>query len=590
MGGNNFMFTKKQKWILVMIISLVLIFVMRLNGIDFRRNIGEINGDKSGTIADKNDINVDDALKDISKDKINQIIQGMSLEEKIGQMIMVSFQSDQIDEFIGDKKIGGYILFSHNIQNYDQVRELTRKINEKSKQSLVAPSFIAIDQEGGIVSRLDSIFHPFPGNMALGAVRDIELAYKQGKITGKMLSYLGINLNLAPVVDVNTNPENPVIGTRSFGENPEKIAEMATAFVLGQRSTKTISCIKHFPGHGNTDKDSHFELPTIYSCEKTVRSVDMMPFERLIEEIQIEMIMTAHIKVPSLDKEYPATLSRKILTDELRGRMGFDGVIITDDIGSMKAITLLMGTEVAAVKSIKAGADIILLVTTAEKIESTIDNIVVAVNSGEISEVRIDESVRRILELKQRFDLSHEEAVKEEISHSSLYEITRVHSNRVSKRAITQISNERGQIPIDDVKTLLLFHTPIKYKDSLIRDSEGLVKHIGKNLSNFDVLFIEDEDDANMIIEKSLTYDTTILFSSKRSSRWSDLFELLSHFRNKNNFILVSIAEPYESVIIGGFPTQIAVYSNQITSISNSIRAIRGEIEMKSNHHQLHFE
>ncbi|MBN4069576.1 beta-N-acetylhexosaminidase [bacterium AH-315-G05] len=378
---------------------------------------------------------VEENKQDETDLKIKNLINNMTIEEKIGQMIMVSFYEHQIHEFISNKRIGGFILFSNNVHAPMQTRELTGKIDEITKIYLDVPPFIAIDQEGGKVSRIDSIFPSFENNRVLGNIDDSELSKEQGLLIGEALSYLGVNLNFAPVVDVNTNENNPVIGVRAFGENAEIVSKMANAFVNGQRKNLVISCIKHFPGHGNVMKDSHFELPTNYRDISEVREIDISPFKYLINESDIGMIMTAHVKVPSMDTEQPATLSRKILTGELRDRLGFEGVIITDDIGSMEAITSLMKTEEAAVKAIEAGVDIVLLVTTLEQVEKTIEYILYSIKNGVITEERIDESLYRILRLKYRYGFFSEKEVTITHRYEELYKRIKEHAENVRKRA-----------------------------------------------------------------------------------------------------------------------------------------------------------
>ncbi|MGV8146664.1 MAG: beta-N-acetylhexosaminidase [Alkaliphilus sp.] len=366
--------------------------------------------------------------------RIWNLINSMTIEEKIGQMMMVSFNENQVHEFISNKKIGGFILFSKNIHTPKQVQELTEKINEKSKKYLQVPSFIAIDQEGGKVSRIDNIFPSFMNNRLLGDIGSEELSRKQGELIGEVLSYLGLNLNFAPVVDVNTKEDNPVIGVRAFGDNPAIVFKMAAAFIEGQRKNSIISGTKHFPGHGNVNKDSHFELPTNYRNLHEVREIDIMPFKYLIDESDIGMIMTAHVKVPSMDEEYPATLSQKIIQGELRDRLGFDRVIVTDDIGSMEAITSLMKTEEAAVKAIEAGVDIVLLVTTPEQVEKTLEHILNSIKNGVITEERIDESLYRILRLKYRYGFFNEKEKAVTHTYDELHKRIKEHTENVRKR------------------------------------------------------------------------------------------------------------------------------------------------------------
>src|SRR5699024_6508054 len=235
----------------------------------------------------------------------------------------------------------------------------------------------------------------FPGNMALGATRSEAYAAESAGILGKELSSLGINMNYAPVADVNINPANPVIGVRSFGENPDLVSRLTVAQVNAYQEENVIASAKHFPGHGDTDVDSHYGLPIINHDLETLHEVDLKPFKAAIEA-GIDSIMTAHIVVPALDDSgLPATLSKPILTDLLREEMGFEGLIITDSLGMSGAN--VVPEDRVAIEAFKAGNDVLL---NPPDVELAYNSMMEAVESGEISEERVDESVYRILEAK----------------------------------------------------------------------------------------------------------------------------------------------------------------------------------------------
>lgn len=346
-------------------------------------------------------------------DLIGNATRHMSMEEKVGQMLMPDFRNwkgqnvtvmnDEIAQLVKDYHLGGVILFRENTVTADQTTRLVSAYQEAAeKYGLI----ISIDQEGGIVTRLQT-GTDFPGNMALGATRSEELAEKVGKAIGEELKALGINMNFGPVLDVNNNPDNPVIGVRSFSEDPELVANLGNAYIKGLHETGTAATSKHFPGHGDTATDSHVGLPSVPHDLDRLKEVELYPFQQAMDT-GIDAIMTAHVTFPKIDDTtaiskkdgtevaVPGTLSHKILTGLVREEMGFKGVIVTDAM-NMGAIADHFGPVDAAIRAVNAGADILLMPVG---IVDVANGLYDAVNSGEISEDRLEQSVERILTLK----------------------------------------------------------------------------------------------------------------------------------------------------------------------------------------------
>ncbi len=290
---------------------------------------------------------------------------------------------------------GGVILFKKNIQTRDQVRALTDDL-----KSVLGPELlIAIDQEGGGVLRTSDL--PFaPSAMNLGAANDVENARAVGALIARGLRAMGINWNFAPVMDVNNNPQNPVIADRSFGENPKRVAELALAYADGLMSEGVAPCAKHFPGHGDTFQDSHHDLPTVARTLESLEEFEFVPF-RAAAAAQLPAIMTAHIVYPAIDPDLPATLSRKILTGLLRER-GFEGVIVTDSMG-MSAIDQNWGRGEAAVMSLLAGSDMVEALGSLPSQIASIEALESAEKDGTIPAARIAASVARLRDLARRF-------------------------------------------------------------------------------------------------------------------------------------------------------------------------------------------
>ena len=291
-----------------------------------------------------------------------------------------------------DRGLGGVVLFAWNVESREQLGALTAALRSERADVLVA-----IDEEGGDVTRLEAATgSSYPGNAALGAVDDVELTEQVAAAMGAELSAVGVNVDLAPVADVNTNPENPVIGIRSFGADGELTARHVAAFVRGLQGSGVAACAKHFPGHGDTSEDSHHELPVVESIENAA----LLPFRAAIEA-DAQAIMTAHIVVRALG-DTPATMSREILHRLLREELGYDGLVMTDAL-EMRAISGTVGVEEGAVRAIAAGADALCLGHDLfeESVQSVCDALVGAVRSGRLEEARLAEAAGRVRRMSE---------------------------------------------------------------------------------------------------------------------------------------------------------------------------------------------
>jgi beta-N-acetylhexosaminidase len=402
-----------------------------------------------------------------------KLISKMSLEEKIGQMFQVGFSGAEItsgiSEMIRDYHVGGIIYFRRNIKSLRQVFKLSNELQAISiNQRVGLPLMISTDQEGGIVHRLIGGTH-FPGSMVLGATKNTELAERMGQAIAKELETVGINMNFAPVLDVNCNSLNPVIGVRSFGEDPFWVAKLGVAFIKGVQAEGVIACGKHFPGHGDTVADSHLTLPVVKHDRNHLEKVEFYPFMQAIQA-GVDSIMTAHICFPSIEpkEDIPATLSYNVLTNLLRKELGYRGIIITDCM-EMKAIADGFGISEGAIMSIKAGSDIVLVSHSINKQKQAIEMVVEAVRKGEISEERINQSLLRILQLKKkRICLksiigSDYQKIDKKMDEELAYQI--------AKKGVTLVKDESNLIPIDllNSKKILVLDFSLKCS-SLVED------------------------------------------------------------------------------------------------------------------------
>ena len=334
----------------------------------------------------------------------------MTSREKIGQLFMVGFMGTSVTpdlaSFIREYKPGGVILFSRNLESVQQIVELTNELQRCSPQS---PLLISIDQEGGRVSRLPKGFTIFPPCDLLGRCNSSELTYAAAATIAKELKAVGINMNMAPVLDVNSNPDNPVIGDRAFGSAPDLVSELGLVTASGLQDNKVIACGKHFPGHGDTNADSHKELPVVEASRERLEAVEFPPFRRAAAA-GIATMMTAHVLYKALDEQLPATLSPAIVTNLLRHEMQYDGVVLTDDL-EMHAIVDHYGPGDAAVRAFQAGCDMLLICKEREREVAAFEAIERAVASTTIDTSRLDQSVARIQRLKQRYVLPYKPAI-----------------------------------------------------------------------------------------------------------------------------------------------------------------------------------
>lgn len=340
-------------------------------------------------------------------DPVKQKLNNMTLDEKIGQLIIAGIDDYTNNEhskaLINSYHVGGFILFGRNIKNADQLLELINSLKEINSSNNKIPILLGVDEEGGRVSRMPSEFVRLPSNGAIGQVNNSNFSYKIGEILGQEIKSFGLNVDFAPVLDVNSNPKNPVIGDRSFGSSPSLVSKLGLQTMKGIQSQNIIPVVKHFPGHGDTSIDSHVGLPIVYNDMKRLDSLELIPFSDAIQN-GADMVMVAHILLPKIDSNNPASFSKTIITDILRKSMNFNGVVITDDM-TMGAIVKNYNIGEASVNSLNAGSDIILVCHDFDKEVTVLNAIKNSVAKGTLSEESINEKVYRILKLKEKYNL-----------------------------------------------------------------------------------------------------------------------------------------------------------------------------------------
>lgn len=337
---------------------------------------------------------------------INLIINGMSLEQKLGQMMIVQFvgpsYSLELSTMVSQYNVGAVLIFSanQNIHDKAQLKDLIQQMQANSS----IPMAVAIDQEGGYVDRLATLDGPRPSEAKIGASGNPSKATAAGVQDAQDLASYGINLNLAPVVDV-TNVYNAQLDTRTYGNNPALVTQMASAYLQGlQKSGKVLGTLKHFPGLGDVAVDPHIGVPRLTRSLDNLNSIDWTPYRTLIQQGNVHAIMVTHELVTAVDPTTPSSLSRKVVTGVLRQQLGFQGVIMTDSL-TMEGILAYATASQAAAMAVEAGADLLMGASTPSDVASMIDGIKQAINNGDISQQQIDDSVRRILTMKYNMGL-----------------------------------------------------------------------------------------------------------------------------------------------------------------------------------------
>lgn len=375
------------------------------------------NGNSNDRSDDQTDGHSDHQVEELIMEQIAK----MTLEQKIGQLFIVGMEGTSVSEqtrtLVNEYHIGGMIAYGKNIENAAQTLALLNELKQANESNPV-PLFLTIDQEGGSVSRLPNEIATFPASAEIGRMNDEQFAFQIGQLLGEAAAAFGFNMNYAPVLDINSNPQNPVIGERSYGADADLVTKMGVQTMLGMQSKQMIPVVKHFPGHGDTSVDSHFQLPVVHKNLNELRQFELIPFIEALSN-GADAVMVAHILMSNIDSEFPASMSEIIMTKLLREEIGFNGVIMTDDM-TMGGITENYDIAEAVVQSLSAGSDIVMVAHGFDHAVRAYDAVKQAVETGKISEASVDEKVRRIISLKQKYQLKDEQI--EEVNVEQLNE------------------------------------------------------------------------------------------------------------------------------------------------------------------------
>jgi beta-N-acetylhexosaminidase len=511
----------------------------------------------------------------------------MTLEQAAGQQFLLTFEGreappQQFLDVLRRQHVGGVVLFRHkNMGSLAELHGLTQALQRAAAESGQPPLLIAADQEGGQLIAVDKTT-PFPGNMALGAAGSDKLAYKVGRAIGKELSAVGINVDFAPVCDVNSNPLNPVIGTRSFGEDPKLVARMSVAMIRGLQSAGVAATAKHFPGHGDTSSDSHQNAPIVRHDAKRIRSVELFPFRATVSS-GVRLVMTAHIVMPAFNggsNELPATLSPRILRDLLRKKMRFNGVIVSDAL-DMHAMEQGHGYVAETMAAAAAGIDLLLFNHDLSRVEPACSNLVQAARRGLLSADEIHASVRRIMGLKKWIERQRQES----LAVIGCEEHLRL-AQEVARKSITLVRDTAHQLPVRvgaDDKIAVALPRP---EDLTPADTSSYVKPVladalrryHPRVDEFSFAMSPSPEEIGALCERLAKYDVVILGTINAPAHPAQAELAKKLIKQGTRVVTVALRMPYDLAAYPEASTYICTYSILPPAMEALAEALFGRI------------
>lgn len=499
-------------------------------------------------------------------DLVEYLIDEMSIREKVGQLFIIEYsdrydpKDKEFEKLIRRDKIGGIILMEMEINNYIKSHNRFQKISD-------IPLLISVDGEWGASMRFDTLTQ-FPRNMQLGALSSPDLVYQVGRVMATQFVRLGIHINYAPTIDINNNPLNPVIGQRSFGDDREKVALYGAAIIKGMQNGGVLASAKHFPGHGDTETDSHKALPLLPFDRSRLDSLELYPFRHVIKE-GVEMVMVGHLNVPSLDPTgVPSSISYPIITELLKEELGFKGIVVTDALG-MKGVAENIPSERIAIESFKAGSDLLLMPPKDRR--DAIAAFRKAVRKGEISEERVNESLRKILRMKEYLGLLDGTPYIDPKNVIRQLETPEVHTiiNMVAEESMTLIKRP-GWGPDHNLETL----TAIGAADTII-----FPRRITKEI-------LEDARNRTKGLDYVVIYLPEMRAPKNDRENYAaippqDIYDFISEWAREQKIVLAIMDNPYalEKIEIEAFEGILIGYSSSEANLSAADKVLRGKLE-----------
>ena len=515
---------------------------------------------------------------------VDSVMKSLSNDEKIAQLLMVSAYSNKddghtnkIEKLIKDYKIGGLMFLQGG-----PVRQakLTNKYQSISK----TPLMIALDAEWGVSMRLDSALR-YPWQMTLGSIQNDTLIYQMGEEIARQCKLIGVNINFAPVVDVNFNPDNPIIGNRSFGENPIRVGELGVQYMKGMQDNGVLNCAKHFPGHGDTDEDSHKSLPIINHTKERLDTVELVPFKMLIKN-GLGSIMVAHLFIPELDntKNQAVSLSNKVVQKILKDELSFEGLVITDAL-NMKGVSKYYTPGIVDVKALLAGNDILLF---SENVPEAINQIKIAISNGDITQEEVNDRCRKVLIKKYWMGLSKFKPINiEKVKNEIIVNNTHLINRKLVENSITVLQNYNNLIPLKRLDTLNIASVSIGKSSDVFQAT--LSKYA--KISHYKISENASEKQKQELLLKLSKYNLVLVGVHKSNAHaWKsyqfdknvDLF--IQNIALQSKIIVNVFANPYSLnsfLFVNNFDALVLSYQNSKTSQEMTAQAIFGGISAK---------
>jgi beta-N-acetylhexosaminidase len=548
-----------------------------------------INKVNPGHFKEQNSFNKQNLLKEFHNTPHSKLSK-MTLREKIAQMIISSVVPENVlnasselrrlERLCTESKVGGFIFFKGTARDYTT---LANKLQDFSE----TPLLISADFERGTAMRVTG-GSLFPNNMAIGAANDTDLTYEMGLTIAGEMRRLGVHQNYAPVCDVNNNSNNPIINVRSFGEDPELVGRLSSVMIKGLQDGNVIATAKHFPGHGDTEIDSHKDLPVLNFDMERLNRIELIPFKNALNS-SVMSVMTAHLSLPQLEPQLnvPSSLSKNIITGLLKSQMGFYGLIITDAL-NMKGITKYFSVEEVAVMCVEAGNDLILMPLDENRSINAIEK---AVYDGKINEDRIDSSVNKILQAKEWLGLFENKYVNETEAVNNI--------NSEDAKNLAQLIADRSVTLVKDDNNILPFKNPDK-KYTIYNISDGIeninssyfnekIPDKFNNIRIFNITEDIDKEKADYLINESFSYDYVIIaiyakvkYGTGKINLLPSHSELIEKLNSLHKFlVIISFGNPYLLKEFPSVPAYIAAYGDQNVSINATLKVITGEIPFK---------
>lgn len=505
----------------------------------------------------------------------------LTLEEKVGQLFWFGLKdqvlSAEAEQLIREGRTGGFVLFARQGNDAVVLRDLTSRMQALTRErDRATPGLvISVDQEGGLVQRWGAPhFAPWPGNMAIGATGSQAYAEQVAAAMADELAAIGINMNLGPVADVNNNAANPVIGVRSFGEDPQAVTRLVTAAIRGTQSKNLSAVAKHFPGHGDTDLDSHLALPRVHHAMERLDKVELVPFRAAIQA-NVDAIMAAHIVFPAVAADgLPATLSSDVLTGLLKGKLDFKGLVVTDAMDSMKAITANWGIEKALIMAVQAGADAVLVTESFGRHRDLQNLVVEAVRSGQISEARLNDAVRRNLELKAKRGLLPEEgaavAAVPAQPPAPTTEAHRLLALKVGAEALTLVRNKHLPLKLKPEQEVLVLGP--SYGGAATQKTDGIATALGAGIkaehANVTELVLDRKPASTAAVREAAQKADVIVYGVYNGHKYPEHQALLKELiASGKPVIAVGMGDPYELTALPQVETYVAAYGYQVANL-----------------------